>query len=53
MERPEGTTTPRFLIRVDWLLIWGRRHLEAVLDEYVRHYTMSDRIEAWIFGRQR
>src|SRR6266566_4494088 len=99
MERPEGTTTPRFLIRdrdskftrafddvfasdgaqvittpvqapnanafaerwvrtvrqecLDWLLIWGRRHLEAVLDEYVRHYTMSDRIEAWIFGRQR
>jgi transposase InsO family protein len=22
---------------LDWLLIWGRRHLEAVLDEYVRH----------------
>jgi putative transposase len=85
MERPEGTTTPRFLIRdrdskfprafddvftadgthiittpvqapnagafaerwvrtvrqecLDWTLIWGRRHLERVLDEYVRHYN--------------
>jgi hypothetical protein len=83
MERPEGMTTPRFLIRdrdskftrvfddvfasdgtrvimtpvqapnanafaerwvrtvrqecLDWVLIWGRRHLERVLDEYVRH----------------
>jgi transposase len=24
---------------VDWMLIWGRRHLEHVLDEYVRHYN--------------
>jgi transposase InsO family protein len=24
---------------LDWLLIWGRRHLERVLDEYVRHYN--------------
>jgi transposase InsO family protein len=24
---------------LDWLLIWGRRHLEGVLDEYVRHYN--------------
>jgi putative transposase len=24
---------------VDWMLIWGRRHLERVLDEYVRHYN--------------
>jgi putative transposase len=85
MERPEGTTTPRFLIRdreskftrafddvftsdgtqvirapiqapnanafaerwvrtvrqecLDWMLIWGRRHLERVLNEYVRHYN--------------
>jgi putative transposase len=85
MERPEGMTTPRFLIRdrdskftrvfddvfasdgtrvimtpvqapnanafaerwvravrqecLDWVLIWGRRHLERVLDEYVRHYN--------------
>jgi putative transposase len=85
MERPEGATTPRFLIRdrdskftrafddvftadgiqiiktpiqapnanafaerwvrtvreecLDWLLIWGRRHLERVLDEYLRHYN--------------
>jgi len=85
MERPEDTTTPRFLIRdrdskftrafddvfasdgaqiittpvqapnanafaerwvrtvrqecLDWMLIWGRRHLERVLDEYVRHYN--------------
>jgi putative transposase len=23
---------------LDWMLIWGRRHLEGVLDEYVRHY---------------
>jgi putative transposase len=85
MERPEGTTMPRFLIRdrdskftrafddvftsdgtqiirtpiqapnanafaerwirtvqqecLDWMLIWGRRHLEQVLDEYLRHYN--------------
>jgi transposase InsO family protein len=85
MERPEGTTTPRFLIRdrdskfsrvfddvftsdgaqvittpvqapnanafaerwvrtvreecLDWTLIWGRRHLERILNEYVRHYN--------------
>ena len=85
MERPEGMTTPRFLIRdrdskftrvfddvfasdgtrvimtpvqapnanafaerwvrtvrqecLDWVLIWGRRHLERVLDVYVRHYN--------------
>jgi putative transposase len=24
---------------LDWLLIWGRRQLEGVLDEYVRHYN--------------
>jgi putative transposase len=24
---------------LDWILIWGRRHLEGVLDEYVRHYN--------------
>jgi putative transposase len=24
---------------LDWVLIWGRRHLERVLDEYVRHYN--------------
>jgi len=24
---------------LDWLLSWGRRHLERVLDEYVRHYN--------------
>ena len=85
MERPEGATTPRFLIRdrdskftrafddafmadgtqiiktpiqapnanafaerwvrtvreecLDWMLIWGRRHLERVLGEYLRHYN--------------
>jgi putative transposase len=22
---------------LDWMLVWGRRHLERVLDEYVRH----------------
>jgi putative transposase len=84
-ERPEGATTPRFLIRdrdskftrafddvfaadgtqvittpiqapnanayaerwvrtvreecLDWMLIRGRRHLERVLDEYLRHYN--------------
>src|SRR6266511_5790332 len=27
---------------LDWLLIWGRRHLEAVLDEYVRHWHYND-----------
>jgi putative transposase len=85
IERPEGTTAPRFLIRdrdtkftrafddvfaandiqiittpiqapnanafaerwvrtvrqecLDWVLIWGRRQLERVLNEYVRHYN--------------
>ena len=24
---------------LDWMLIWGRRHLEGVLSEYVRHYN--------------
>jgi putative transposase len=24
---------------LDWTLIWGRRHLARVLDEYVRHYN--------------
>jgi putative transposase len=24
---------------LDWMLIWGRRHLERVLGEYVRHYN--------------
>jgi putative transposase len=24
---------------LDWMLIWGRRHLERVLDEYVWHYN--------------
>jgi putative transposase len=24
---------------LDWILIWGRRHLERVLGEYVRHYN--------------
>ncbi len=24
---------------LDWMLIWGRRHLERVLEEYVRHYN--------------
>ncbi len=24
---------------LDWLLIWGRRHLERVLDEYLQHYN--------------
>jgi len=24
---------------LDWMLIWGRCHLERVLDEYVRHYN--------------
>jgi putative transposase len=85
MERPEGATAPRFLLRdragkftrafddvfaadgtqvittpiqapnanafaerwvrtvrqecLDWVLIWGRRHLERVLNKYVRHYN--------------
>lgn len=85
MGRPEGATTPQFLIRdrdskftracddvfvsdgvqviktpiqapnanayaerwvrtvreecLDWMLGWGRCHLERVLDEYVRHYN--------------
>ena len=85
LERPEGATAPRFLLRdrdskftrvfddvfaadgtqvittpvqapnanafaerwvrtvrqecLDWVLVWGRRHLERVLDEYVRHYN--------------
>ncbi len=24
---------------LDWTLLWGRRHLERVLDEYVRHHN--------------
>jgi hypothetical protein len=24
---------------LDWMLIWGQRHLERVLNEYVRHYN--------------
>ncbi len=28
---------------LDWMLIWGRRHLERVLGEYVRHYRGRDR----------
>jgi len=24
---------------LDWTLIWGRRHLERIVDEYVRHYN--------------
>src|SRR6266487_3159719 len=24
---------------LDWMLLWGRRHLERVLDEYVRHHN--------------
>jgi putative transposase len=27
---------------LDWVLIWGRRHLERVLDEYVRHYLRHE-----------
>jgi putative transposase len=26
---------------LDWMLIWGRRHLERVLGEYVRHYDQQ------------
>jgi transposase InsO family protein len=35
-ERWVRTVRPECL---DWMLIWGRRHLERVLDEYVRHYN--------------
>ncbi len=31
-----GTVREEWL---DWMLIRGRRHLERVLDEYVRHYN--------------
>jgi putative transposase len=24
---------------LDWILVWSRRHLERVLDDYVRHYN--------------
>ncbi|HEV8557083.1 MAG TPA: integrase core domain-containing protein [Actinophytocola sp.] len=24
---------------LDWMLVWGRRHLERVLGEYLRHYN--------------
>src|SRR5262249_39369682 len=27
----------------DWLLVLGSRHLERVLHEYVRHYTLQPR----------
>jgi hypothetical protein len=33
------------------MLIWSRRHLEDVLDEYVQHYNDERRTEALIFGR--
>jgi hypothetical protein len=35
-ERWVRTVRPECL---DWMLIWGRRHLERVLGEYVRHYN--------------
>jgi hypothetical protein len=28
---------------LDWMLIWGRRHLERVLNEYVRHDQAASR----------
>jgi putative transposase len=37
---------------LDWMLIWGRRHLERVLDEYVRHYHTSDRTEVFSYARR-
>ena len=37
-ERWVGTVRRECL---DWLLILGRRHLEQVLDEYVRHYNAA------------
>jgi hypothetical protein len=36
---------------LDWVLIWSRRHLERVLDEYARHYHDERRTEASRFGR--
>jgi putative transposase len=35
-ERWIRTVRQEFL---DWMLIWSRRHLEGVLDEYVQHYN--------------
>ena len=32
---------------LDQLLVVSRRHLESVLDEYVRHYNERDRTAAW------
>jgi hypothetical protein len=34
------------------MLIWGRRHLERVLGEYVRHYNDGGRTEVLSFGRR-
>ncbi len=44
-ERFVGTVRGECL---DRMLIFGRRHLERVLDDYVAHYTNTGRTERWI-----
>jgi hypothetical protein len=37
---------------LDWTLVWGRRHLERVLGEYVRTTTTNGRTEVFTFARR-
>ncbi len=37
---------------LDWLLILGRRHLEAVLAEYVEHHNGFGPVAVWNCGRR-
>jgi hypothetical protein len=38
---------------LDWMLVWGQRHLERVLGEYLRHDNDGGRTEVLSFGAAR